>query len=112
MIKRNKTKEQQNMFGLMRKIKKEINDKSIYLEVFADNCIAYRVTTGTIKGFEYPVITYGVEAEDINNGEIETIPDFSRNIEDAVDFTEMLITKKSRPSQMYSLALNYLYFSI
>lgn len=100
------------MFGLMHRTKKEVNDKSVYFEVFADNCIAYRVTTGTINDFNYPVVTYGVEAEDVKNGEIETISDFSRNVEDAVDFAELLITKKSKPSQMYNLALNYLYFSI
>ena len=100
------------MFGIVSKRKKEVVDKSVYLEVFGDNCVAYRGTTATISGLGYPIITYGVEAEDFNNGTIETIPDFSRNIEDAVDFTEMMINKKSKPSQMYSLALNYLYFSI
>ena len=100
------------MFGIVSKRKKEVVDKSVYLEVFGDNCVAYRVTIGTISGLGYPIITYGVEAEDFNNGTIETIPDFSRNIEDAVDFTEMMINKKSKPSQMYSLVLNYLYFSI
>ena len=54
----------------------------------------------------------GIEAEDYQAGEKEVIPDFSRNIEDAVDFTEMLITERVRPKQIYGKALNYLRISI
>ena len=100
------------MFGLIKRIEREVTDKSTYFEVLGDNKVAYRVITGTLGGFGYPIITYGVEAEDIGSGEKETIADFSRNIEDAVDFTEMLITKKLKPCQIYNLALNYLYVSI
>ena len=100
------------MFGLIKRAKREVTDTSTYLEVLGDNRVAYRVITGTLSGFGYPVITYGVEAEDFVSGEKETISDFSRNIEDAVDFTEMLIVRKLKPGRMYDLALNYLYVSI
>lgn len=100
------------MFGIMRKIKRELKDRTVYMEVYGDNKIAYRVVAGKISLFGEDVNTYGVEAEDYETGEKEIIPDFSRDIEDAVDFTEMLITGRIRPRQMYSKALNYLCVSI
>jgi len=96
------------MFGLMKKAKQNVTDISTYLEILGDNRIAYRVTTGTLCDFSYPVTTYGIETEDMMNGDKQTIADFSRNIEDAVDFAEMLITNKLKPNQMYNMALNYL----
>lgn len=100
------------MFGMVRKIKHEVYDKTIYMEVFGDNRISYRVTAGRtfLNGCE--VVTYGIEAEDTLTGETESIADFSRDIEDAVDFAEMLISSKARPFQIYSKALNYLWISI
>lgn len=100
------------MFGIMRKVNREVKDKTVYMEVYGDNKVAYRVTTGRITVFGDEINTYGIEAEDYDNGDKETIPDFSRNIEDAVDFTEMLISGKVRPKQMYNKALNYLCVSI
>ena len=34
------------MFGLVRKIKREVVDRTIYMEVFGDNKVSYRVTAG------------------------------------------------------------------
>ena len=100
------------MFGIMRRFNRCVTDKTIYLEVFGDNKVAYRVTAGRISSFGCSVNTYGIEAEDYTNGDIETIPDFSRNIEDAVDFAEMLINAKIKPKQLYNKALGYLCVSI
>ena len=103
---------QLNMFGIMRKVNREVKDRAVYMEVFGDNKIAYRVITGKITIFGDDVNTYGIETEDYSSGDKEIIPDFSRNIEDAVDFAEMLISGKVRPKQMYNKALNYLCVSI
>ena len=100
------------MFGIMRKIKREVRDKTVYMEVYGENNVAYRVVAGKIDSFGEEVSTYGVEAEDYRSGEIEVIPDFSRNIEDAVDFAEMLIRSKIPPKHIYNGALNYLCVSI
>ncbi len=100
------------MFGIMRRINREVRDRTVYMEVFGDNKVAYRVITGKIESFGSEVNTYGIEAEDYCSGEKEAIPDFSRNMEDAVDFAEMLISGRVAPKQLYSKALNYLCVSI
>ena len=100
------------MFGIVRKIKREVQDRTVYMEVYGDNKVAYRVIAGRVNLFGEMVCTYGVEVEDFAAGEKETIADFSRNVEDAVDFTEMMINGRVRPRQLYSRALNYLCISI
>ncbi|NLT08036.1 MAG: hypothetical protein GXY08_00800 [Ruminococcus sp.] len=100
------------MFSIVKKIKREVCDRTVYMEVYGDNKVAYRVTAGRVSFFGDSVYTYGVEAEDKRSGEKESIPDFSRNVEDAVDFTEMMINGKIRPKQLYSKALSYLCISI
>lgn len=100
------------MFGLIRKKKNEVRDRTVYMEVFGDNRVSYRVTSGKMKWEDSEIITYGVEVEDSRTGQREIIPDFSRNIEDAVDFAEMLISGKIPPCRLYNRALNYLYISI
>lgn len=100
------------MFGLIRKSRREVRDRAVYMEVFGDNMVAYRVLTGKMEIFGEEICTYGIEAEDYKSGEKEAIQDFSRNIEDAVDFAEMLISRKIAPKQMYNQALGYLCVSI
>lgn len=100
------------MFGIIKKIKHEVRDRTIYMEVFGDNKVSYRVTAGKVLLNGEEVTTYGVEAEDVRRGECEAIHDFSCDIEDAVDFAEMLIAGKTRPSQIYTRALTYLWISI
>ena len=100
------------MFGIMRKISRKVYDRTVYLEVYGDNKVAYRVTAGRMDLFGDKVITYGIEAEDYSSGEKEAIPDFSRNVEDAVDFAEMLIAGKVSPRMLYSRALSYLCIAI
>ncbi|MDE5763968.1 MAG: hypothetical protein K2N49_05010 [Ruminococcus sp.] len=100
------------MFGLVRKIKREVFDRTVYMEVFGDNRISYRVTVGRIIYDGNDIITYGIEIEDSRRKIKESIPDFSRDIEDAVDFAEMLISDKVQPNALYAKALNYLYISI
>lgn len=100
------------MLGMVRIIKHEVRDRTIYMEVFGDNKVSYRVTVGKMFFCGQDITTYGVEAEDAKNGEYEAIADFSHNIEDAVDFAEMLISDRVRPSEIYSMALHYLWISI
>lgn len=100
------------MFGLIKKKKQEVRDRTVYLEVYGDNKISYRVTSGKIDWDDNEIITYGIEVEDSRTGQREVIPDFSRNIEDAVDFAERLIISKIRPFWLYNQALNYLMISI
>ena len=66
------------MFGIVRKTNREIRDRTVYMEVYGDNKVAYRVTTGWIYLHGENICTYGVEAEDYISGEKESIPDFSR----------------------------------
>ncbi len=100
------------MFGIIRKKKQEVRDRTVYMEVCSDNKVAYRVTAGRLFTGGGDVVTYGIEAQDMTSGEYESIPDFSRDIEDAVDFAEMLISSRARPSAIYARALNYLCVSI
>ncbi|MBQ6033948.1 hypothetical protein [Ruminococcus sp.] len=100
------------MFGIVKKVKHEVMDRTLYMEIFGDNKVAYRVLSGRMSLFGDEVITYGVEVLDHRSGEKECIPDFSRNIEDAVCFAESLISEKSRPRQLYSKALDFLRVSI
>ena len=100
------------MFGIVKRIKHDVRDKTLYTEIFGDNKVAYRVLSGKMVMYGDEVITYGVEVIDKKSGDKECIADFSRNIEDAVAFAESLITNKSRPRQLYSKALDYLRVSI
>ena len=100
------------MFGIVKKTKREVLDRTVYMEVCGGNKVSYRVVAGRMNINGSDIITYGIEAQDLNNGEYASIPDFSRDIEDAVDFAEMLISGKVRPAQIYGKALNYLCISI
>ncbi len=100
------------MFGLIRKLPVKIQGRTVYMEVYCENKITYRVVSGYINGNCETFTTYGVEIEDRKNGETEAINDFSRDIEDAVDFAEMLVSQRSKPCEIYSRALKYLYVSI
>jgi hypothetical protein len=100
------------MFGIVKKTKREVLDRTVYMEVCGGNKGSYRVVAGRMNINGSDIITYGIEAQDLSNGECASIPDFSRDIEDAVDFAEMLISGKVRPAQIYGKALNYLCISI
>lgn len=100
------------MFELVRKTKRKVIDKTVYMEVFGDNRVSYRVTAGRTAHDGREIITYGVEIEDSRTHEKEEIADFSRDIEDAVDFAEMLISDRIPPCRLYTKALNYLLISI
>ena len=39
------------MFGIVRKIKREVQDRTVYMEVYGDNKVAYRVIAGRINLF-------------------------------------------------------------
>ena len=100
------------MFGTVKKKVREVRDKTLYMEIYGDNKVAYRVLSGRMQLFGDEVITYGVEVIDRTSGEKECIPDFSRNIEDAVVFSFSLITNRSKPRQLYGRALDFLRVSI
>lgn len=84
--------------------KAQVTDKTIYMEIYGQNKVAYRIIVGRIEN----IVTYGIETEDYISGNIESIPDFSRNLEDAVTFSEILIREKIPPKYVYIKALDYL----
>ena len=96
------------MFSVIKRIRREVMDITVYMEIFSDNKVAYRVLSVRMNIFGEEIITYGIEIYDHKSGQRESISDFSRNIEDAVAFAESLINERSRPKQLYSRALNYL----
>ncbi len=96
------------MFNTVKKVKNQVTDRTVYMEVYGENKVAYRVISGRIG----KTVTYGIETEDYNTGEKEVISDFSRNMEDAVRFAEMLIKSKIIPKYMHIKALDYLRLSI
>lgn len=96
------------MFNAVKKVKNKVTDRTVYMEVYGENKVAYRV----ISGYIGKTVTYGIETEDYNTGEKEVIADFSRNIEDAVCFAEILIKSRTVPKYMYIKALDYLRLSI
>ncbi|MCR5601851.1 MAG: hypothetical protein K6G33_14060 [Ruminococcus sp.] len=100
------------MFGIVKTKKHEVRDKAVYMEIFGDNKVAYRVLSGRMELYGDEIITYGIEVIDHKSGDKEIISDFSRNIEDAVIFAEELIAAKSRPRQLYGKALGFLKVSI
>lgn len=81
-----------------------VTDKTIYMEIYGQNKVSYRVTAGRMGN----IITYGIETTDSISGETETIPDFSKNLEDAVGFVENLIKNRISPKYVYIKALDYL----
>ena len=100
------------MFGIIKNKKQDVRDRTVYMEVCAYNKVSYRVIVVRLYVGGDDIVTYGIEAQDMSTGEYESIPDFSRDIEDAVDFAEMLISSRARPEGIYSLALSYLCVSI
>ena len=94
------------------RMEKEVRSSVVYMEIFGENKVAYRVTSGRINFKGRSIDTYGIEAEDYISGEKEVIPDFSKNVKDAVEFAEQLIKGKVTPKQMYCKALRYLCVSI
>jgi len=96
------------MFGKRKRLKKVLEDRTVYMEIYGDNKVIYRVVSGTTWLGGEKVHTYGIEAEERSSGEKECIQDFSRSIGDAVDFAEMLINSRARPKQIYTKALGYL----
>ncbi|MBR1593007.1 MAG: hypothetical protein IJ666_08375 [Ruminococcus sp.] len=100
------------MLGLIRRNKTQVTDRTVYMEIYGANRVTYRVTSGRISAYGNEIMTYGIEAVDFFTGESESIPDFSCNIEDAVDFAEILISDRVKPDDIYGKALAYLSVSI
>ena len=96
------------MFSAVNNKKAYVKDRTVYMELFSDRKISYKVTAGRIMRFGEEISVYGIEAEDFITGESEKIADFSPDIEDAVAFAEMLTACKVRPRQLYVKALSYL----
>lgn len=85
-----------------------VKDRTVYMELFSDRKISYRVTAGRAVKSGLESDTYGIEAVDSITGESEKIPDFSPDVKDAVAFAEMLTACRIRPRHIYAKALNYL----
>ena len=100
------------MFTMIKRPAAAVKDRTVYIELYGENRISYRVLCGRIDSHGETVYTYGVEIEDRLNCEKEAIPDFSRSVEDAVHFAESLIACRARPKQIYSKALGFLVVSI
>ena len=96
------------MFSVIKMIRHEVRDMTVYMEIFSEKKVAYRVLSVRMNIFGEEIFTYGIEIFDHKSGQRESIADFSRNIEDAIAFAESLINERSRPKQLYSRALNYL----
>ncbi|MBQ1463402.1 MAG: hypothetical protein IIZ18_01200 [Ruminococcus sp.] len=101
------------MFGLIASPCSLVTDRTVYMEVYGANKVIYRVTESRVR---QPGDTlrraYGIEIEDPRTGEMEFLADFSHDLEDAVDFAEMLIAGKAVPRQLYGRALSYLCIAI
>lgn len=100
------------MFRKMKKQSGELKNRTVYLELFSDRKVAYRVTAGITVRYGERVDTYGIEAIDVKTGEFADITDFSPDINDAVAFAELLSSQKARPRQLYGKALGFLGVSI
>lgn len=81
-----------------------VTDKTTYMEIYGQNKVSYKVTVGRMGN----TITYGIETVDCISGATETIPNFSKNLEDAVSFVEILIKNRISPKYVYIKALDYL----
>ena len=64
------------MFGLIRKKKQEVRDRTVYMEIYGGNKVSYRVTSGKMNYDDSEIITYGIEVEDSRTGQKEIISDF------------------------------------
>ncbi len=100
------------MFGFVKTKNSEIREKTVYMEIYGDNKVAYKVLSVRMNMCGDDIITYGIEVVDHKSGAKEIIPDFSHNIEDAVGFVDELISAKVRPRQLYGKALGFLKVSI
>ena len=90
----------------------DVIDRMVYLEIFSERKISYKVTVGRIIRFGEEINTYGIEAKNSLTGEVEIIADFSSIVDDAVAFVEMLASNNVRPRNIYAMALCYLMISI
>ena len=100
------------MFMIIKSEIKELRNRTVYIELFSERKIYYRVTEGITSRFGKEISTYGIEASDSRTGETEKISDFSPDVRDAVAFAELLSKHNIRPRQLYGKALGYLSKSI
>ena len=68
------------MFEIIKKVKRYIREKTLYMEILGDNKVAYRVLSVKMMIYGDEIITYGIEIVDKKSGNTECISDFSRNI--------------------------------
>lgn len=85
-----------------------VTGRTVYLEIYGDNKVIYRVVEGTIDTMRGRRRIYGIETEDTLSGELEAIADYSASLTEAVSFAEKLIRSRARPKQIYSRALSSL----
>ena len=100
------------MFRKINKDSRQLINRTVYMELFSDRKISYRVTAGRTFRAGEEIDTYGIEAVDSRTGEFADISDFSPDIEDAVAFAEMLSAQKTVPRKLYEKALRFLSITI
>lgn len=100
------------MFRTINNITSQLTNRTVYLELFSDRKVTYRVTAGNTVRNGVEVAAYGIEAVDSFTGESADISDFSPDIREAVAFAEMLSSQKISPRQLYGKALGFLGISI
>ena len=97
------------MTTLARKEKK-ITEKTVYMEATGTNRVTYRVTAAKRTFGNEVRNVYGIEAE-MKIGPVkmlESISDFSMDVQQAVGFAELLLNNNVKPSLIYNAALCYL----
>lgn len=93
------------MYVLKKQPKPIIKSVYVYMEIYSSSRTAYRVIISNDT-------MYGVEIESFETGKKASLNDFSDRLENAVNFVEMLIKKRTAPEQLYTTALSYLSSSI
>lgn len=84
--------------------KEQTINKTTYMEIYSQNKISYKIITEHTSN----TITFGIEITDCKSNKTEMISNFSKNIEDAIAFVEILIKNNIPPKYVYIKALNYL----
>lgn len=80
----------------------------VYMEVYGNNRVVYRVTACNTYQNKTIRVVYGVSAQNLRTGERAEIAAFSGNLEKAVCFVNDLIQQEIQPYQIYNAAFRQL----
>ncbi len=84
----------------------------VYMEVYGNNRIIYRVTASRAVSFGQSRPVYGVMLEDLRSGERQGIANFSDTLEETIRFANELIEQEVVPAKLYDAALQALYYTL